>query len=232
MFETLVESAHRHRSPSRAGAMALAVHVVVVGLALQHTTATPAATPRPPIDVIFAEDPPPPAASSASTSTGDDHGSPAPIVPPIALPGPIVFDQISIDSLQPVDPGVDLHRSIMNDARRVGLSLGSQPGTSPGGGIHLAGEVEEPVRALIPVTPRYPRALEVAGVPGRVVLQFVVDTTGTVEAPSLLVVEASDSAFARSSREALAATRFAPARAGGQVVRQLVRQTMIFTVKR
>jgi TonB family protein len=230
MFETLVESGDRRRSPSHAGAMALAVHVVVVAFAVQRSTGMPVETPRLPIEVIFAEDPPSPTPVTASTATVDDPGLPTPPEAPIALPGPVVIGPLTFDSLRPVDPGADLRRSISNDAQRVRLSPVASGGT-PGSGIHLAGEVDEPVRVLRAVPPRYPRSLEMAGISGRVLLQFVVDTSGTVEPHTLQVVEATDSAFAQSSREALTTTRFAPARAGGQVVRQLVRQTMLFSVR-
>ena len=230
MFETLVESGHRHRSPNRAGAMALAVHVVAVVFAVQHSSGDAAETLRPlPIPVIF-EDPARPTPTTPATASVDGPGIPVPPAVPPITPGPVVIAPIILDSAPALRPGGDLRRSIVEDARRASLSFGPRGGSSADGALHLAGEVDVPVQVLASVTPRYPRALEAAGVPGRVVLQFVVDTAGGVEPRSVQIVEASDSAFAESSREALRTTRFAPARARGQVVRQLVRQTMVFRV--
>lgn len=79
--------------------------------------------------------------------------------------------------------------------------------------------------------PAYPPILRAAGIAGRVVVEFVVDTTGMVEPMSLRVVEASNRGFERSAREAALGARFTPARAQGRRVRQLVRQGVSFRIQ-
>jgi protein TonB len=79
-------------------------------------------------------------------------------------------------------------------------------------------------------TPRYPEALREAGIEGEVTLEFVVDTTGRVDAGSVRVISTPADAFVVSIRDALAATRYHPALVGGQRVRQLVRQGFVFSL--
>jgi protein TonB len=92
----------------------------------------------------------------------------------------------------------------------------------------LAGEVDEPVVVVEQGIPKYPRTLAERGVSGRVVLEFVVDTTGAVEPPSLRVLSSTAQAFEAAAREAVLATRFRPARMRGRPVRQLARQPVSF----
>jgi TonB family protein len=72
--------------------------------------------------------------------------------------------------------------------------------------------------------------LEQAGITGRVVLEYVVDTTGRAEPGSLRTLVATYPAFEAAARATVLASRYRPARLGGRVVRQLVRQTLRFPV--
>ncbi len=78
------------------------------------------------------------------------------------------------------------------------------------------------------VGPRYPTAQRAAGVAGTVLVQFVVNTDGSVDPASIKVLVASDSAFAAAVRVSLAVVRYSPARKGGAAVRQLVQQPFGF----
>jgi protein TonB len=70
--------------------------------------------------------------------------------------------------------------------------------------------------------PRYPSSLRDAGVQGRVVVQFVVDTLGRAEMAELQVVETPHALFVESVRAALSHYRFSPGEAGGRKVRTRV----------
>ena len=90
-------------------------------------------------------------------------------------------------------------------------------------------EVEETaLRMDGSAAPVYPPEMLRDGVSGRVLAQYVVDTTGRADVASLEVLKASDPAFVRSVREALAGMRFTPATLRGQRVRQLVQQNFEF----
>ena len=68
----------------------------------------------------------------------------------------------------------------------------------------------------------YPGTLRDAGVEGRVVVQFVVDTEGRVEPESIRIVSSTHAAFEAPSRRAAERMRFRPARVNGQPVRVMI----------
>ena len=77
--------------------------------------------------------------------------------------------------------------------------------------------------------PAYPDSLYRAGVRGRVVVEFVVDTAGSVDPASVDVMASSDPMFALAVRQALGLTRFVPAVRQGIRVRQVVQLPVEFT---
>jgi protein TonB len=77
----------------------------------------------------------------------------------------------------------------------------------------------------------YPRVLRDAGVEGRVMVEFIIDTLGLVEPGSIKVLKATHSAFSESARAGILAARFKPARLGERPVRQLSRMPVSFTVQ-
>jgi TonB family protein len=93
-----------------------------------------------------------------------------------------------------------------------------------------AASVDDPVGVIEQPAPRYPPALERAGIAGRVELEYVVDTTGRAEPGSLRTVVSTHPAFEAAAHATVLASRYKPARLRGSVVRQLVRQTLKFGV--
>jgi TonB family protein len=79
------------------------------------------------------------------------------------------------------------------------------------------------------LAPSYPDSLYRAGVGGQVVVEFIVDTTGAVEAESVDVLQSSNPLFTMAARAALALGRFEPARLHGRRVRQVVQLPFNFT---
>ena len=88
------------------------------------------------------------------------------------------------------------------------------------------------VPAASNAVPRYPEGLRAAGVAGRVLLQFVVDTAGRVESSSVEELAATHPLFARAARDALAGWRFLPAESGGRKVRVRLQQPFDFRLER
>ncbi len=80
--------------------------------------------------------------------------------------------------------------------------------------------------------PAYPLKLLAKHIEGAVETRYIVDTTGLADSASLVIVSATDTAFARSVREALPHMRFHPAILNDRKVRQLVSQTFLFKVVR
>jgi len=76
--------------------------------------------------------------------------------------------------------------------------------------------------------PVYPVSQLRAHVRGRVVIEFVVDTLGNVETPTITVVTSSNAAFVNAARAAASHGRFEPAILGKRRVRQVVRLGLDF----
>ena len=64
--------------------------------------------------------------------------------------------------------------------------------------------------------PRYPEQLRQAGVDGRVLVRFTVDTTGRVDPSSVKILTSTHDLFSRAVRESLAGFRFKPAEVNGR----------------
>jgi protein TonB len=114
-----------------------------------------------------------------------------------------------------------------------GLKAGSGDavGVPSGDGPWTRDFVERAAVPLGQVRPRYPDALRAAGIGGRVVLRFVVDTLGRVEPATVETVSATDPRFGEAARRAIGGLRFSPAEAGGRHVRQLVELPFEFVVQ-
>lgn len=80
--------------------------------------------------------------------------------------------------------------------------------------------------------PKYPASLRAAGIEGRVVVQFVVDTLGRAELGDLQVVETPHPSFVDAVRAALARYRFTVGEAAGRKVRTRVQLPFVFTLTR
>ncbi|MGQ0649210.1 MAG: TonB family protein [Gemmatimonadaceae bacterium] len=81
-------------------------------------------------------------------------------------------------------------------------------------------------------SPRYPSLLANAGVVGMLHAQFVVDTTGRVEAETIRFTRSDHTLFERAVREALLRSRYLPAEIESRRVRQMVEQAFSFALKR
>ena len=96
--------------------------------------------------------------------------------------------------------------------------------------LYTAEQVDQPALpdSAEPVSPFYPDSLLRSGVEGRVLAEFVVDTTGAPEMETFGVVFSTDRLFTDAVRRAVARARFTPARMGGKVVRQLMQVPISF----
>ena len=82
------------------------------------------------------------------------------------------------------------------------------------------------MRIVTSAKPRYPESLRQAGIDGRVLVRFTVDTLGRVDMSSVQILESTHDLFTRAVRDALAGFRFKPPKsaasmcvAGGDAVR-------------
>jgi protein TonB len=235
MLNVLLES--RARRPRRVGSTltSAVVHAALiasaVALTLPHPVdARPQVNPVHP-DVIFTVPPrpTPPAPSSRIRST-----APMPVTGP--LPTRIDIPITVPDHLPPIDagPAIPPDRIVIggSDARPSTL-IGGESSSLLGGGVLDERSVDRAPRLMGNAPqPRYPVSLRDAGIEGRVVVQFVVDTVGRAELGDLQVVETPHALFVDAVRSALARYRFTVGEAAGHKVRTRVQLPFQFTLTR
>ena len=96
--------------------------------------------------------------------------------------------------------------------------------------VYTADQVSEPATPMgrKGLAPRYPDSLYTAGVPGRVVAEFIVGEDGRIEDGSISIASATHPDFANSVQSALDGVIFRPAVLDGKPVRQLVQLPFTF----
>ena len=228
MLRTLLET-RRPASLDRRGAMlSVMVHAGVIAAAAAATATAdahlaPVRTPS----LVFTAPPSadPPATTATPPHTGTSVSTSAiPSVPTISVEVPSTLPDIGTVIAEPQPSSAPWS---------PGTTPGTAPSGTPGTGIWSAHTVEKPVIALDDAPrPRYPELLRSAGVEGEVLAQFVVDTTGRVEAGSLRVLRSSHALFTQAIERVIPLARFVPAEAGGRRVRQLVQQPFTFAIQR
>jgi len=219
MLDRLIESGARATAPRHAvpsGVIAVVAHAVIVAGAVWATLAPAGAAEREPIPVTV-DWPEPLERDRARDATPEIPGPPettidAPSVPPVGLP--------SIDPGGPIEPFLPAH----------GVAAGAASDGADSAPVAWL-SVEEPPALLAGPPPVYPEMLRAAGIPGRVVLQVVVDTLGRAER-AVTVVESSNRGFDAAALAYVRAARFRPGRVRGRAVRVLVRLPIDFTLLR
>jgi protein TonB len=78
--------------------------------------------------------------------------------------------------------------------------------------------------------PRYPNQLQVMGVSGQVLVQFVIDTTGRADMRSFKVLRSSNPQFTEAVRTVLPSHRFYPAEERGCKVKMYVQMPFTFMI--
>lgn len=241
MFTTLLESGAPH--PRRAGEtfLSVAAHGAIIAVAVIATMSgragDAAIPPHPPSASIVYVAPPDPIGSTSASPTASSAPDPTRLqqlvksIREIELP--------SMPDLRTIDLSP---RSIDGEAAAIvgrgGISpMGAVGSASRGDGLGAGGvlaehDVDRAPRTLgTPPVPRYPEALRSAGITGRVIAQFVVDTLGRAEPGSVEFLEATRAEFADAVRAVLPRMRFSPGEVGGRAVRTRVQIPFEFTLR-
>jgi TonB family protein len=228
MFDILPASdAHLHVR-RRWLSTSLAVHALVVAIAVMFTRgalqATRGPTAKDPIH-LFLPRPLEPAYQPARPSDV------------VAEPPADEFRTIPpLSDIVPAIPPIDLNQRPFDPRDFTGIGRESGEGNGVGSTEMVAGTFQantvlegfDPAVLLSQPTPRYPATLQSAGVAGSVMMEFVIDTTGKVERAALRVIESSHPAFEDAARGAVLGARFRPAYLNGRPVRQITRQRVRF----
>jgi TonB family protein len=95
----------------------------------------------------------------------------------------------------------------------------------------LIGEKRMPT-PLSGLYPRYPKSLERKHVTGRVLMAFLIDSTGRVDPRSIWLIASAHPLMSQAVRESLLQFTFVPATLDGRRVPQLVMQWFDFSIRR
>lgn len=243
MFGTLLESNPRRASRRRTAVVSVVAHLLIIGAALQFTARENfARTPGPVVQIIPLPLPLNPQPARRNAPRVESHpfdGNVLPIPNPAIdlAPGDLPFPSLE----SPVD-NID---RVLDDLRRDGCidqckpfsgTLWEGSGTAVGASRDYARPApltgEDLLASLLPGAPRprYPSALQRAGVGGTVVVDFVIDSTGAVVPGSIGVVSSTHDALSRAVLDVLPRYRFKRALARGRATRMSARMPFTFTV--
>ncbi len=236
MFTTLLESGRRQRGPGRQSFVSFAIHLGLVFGAIgatRHVVTPASALPRV-TQVVFV--PPSPTPAAAAPASQEEAGPVMP-APEVALPT-ITPPVVAPPEIPPVTAGPPV------DPKRLAAMV-REPGpitTGIGGGEPVLGDGQVFLQAEADRIPEvaagaeclgaYPAVMRSMGVPGRAVLEFVVEADGRVDPGTVRVVSATAPAFGQAAVEGVTGTRcrYRPGEYRGQPVRVLVRQAAGFRV--
>ncbi len=209
----------------------------------------PKAPTPPKAKAVFKAPPPPPKRAEAPKPRPVAQPQPkVPSTPALVAPTKISVSIPKIDMKAAPTVSDVVAPPVADVTKSSGIATGgsvnrSDDGEDAGGGGRKGGlgsgsdktydenTVDRAVEITRKAEPRYPDALKSVGVQGTVVMRWIVGTDGRVESGSIQVVSSPNKLFSDAVRTALLNTRFRPAEAGGQKVRQLVEQPFIFRLQ-
>jgi protein TonB len=229
VFDNLIESQQKKQKRFGQTLFSLAVHALLIFLAVKATQVVVTQNEGPTVDttVNFLKPPAPP---------------PEPPPPPpedvivSANPPPKGFQTIVAVADIPKDiPPVNLNEKAFNpnDFTGKGVEGGIASGIVGGTGpvdldnVVTSAEADEPP-SLVSAGPKVvPPGM--AGVPAQVKFEFIIDTTGHVESNSFRLVQASNQIFVESAKQMLLKSVYKPGRLGGHPVRVKVAQNVSYS---
>jgi TonB family protein len=224
MLEQLSASSAPRRIPPGRVLLAAAFHGAVIFGAIKATGTRE--EPRQPrqVDLIQVaaptQDPEPETASPEQSEVAAAPSLDEFLTPPVDVP-PAIPPLVA-------GPAFDL-TALRRSEALTGLLLAVAPARA-GGLVLAAGDVDEPASVVRQPSPRYPPVLQQAGFEGRVMLEFIIDTTGHPEPASLRIIERSREGFDAAALETIEHSLFRPARVAGKPVRQRTLQWVVFRI--
>ncbi len=239
MFEEqLIESA-KHKGDSNKALtlpVSIAIHGLVIGIALGASLWFVEDVPEPPIPVTFyaaapPPPPPPPAAPKAAPKPAEVQ-KPIPVKPtemtaptviPEKIPQPLAAPEPEAPAGEGVEGGVE-------GGVPGGVVGGVVGGTGPGTGdepLRVGGEVKAPV-LLQKIEPGYPEAARKARMEGVVILEAIITTSGSVE--DVKVLKSVNPLLDASGVRAVQQWRYRPATLNGRAVRVYLTVTVTFNL--
>ena len=234
MLTRLIESQSRFARNDTTTAASVAIHLILITVAAFFTTAKAITEQEPeqikPLVWIRTVLP----AHTTRSAQVERRSASAMTTPSIPAPAQL---SLAINANIPA-VNVELAGVRSNDdefARGLTGSSSNQPAGLSGDPSQTfdAREVDTQVSALSnQPTPVYPASLRAAGVEGRVIAQFIVDSHGDAIRESIRIVSSTNDLFGESVAKAIRQMRFAPAKIGNKAVSQVVQQLFVFKLDR
>jgi protein TonB len=233
VFENLIESNHKRQASFGQQVVSLLIHLGVIFVAVKATTGAAEAIKEIKVDttMVFlkppeAPPPPPPPPENVVVSANPPPQGFQVVTPPENIPTEIP----PVNLNEHFDP-----KDFTGKGVEGGIATGVVGGTGPvpiEGEVFLAAEVDEVPQASDPsaCAPKYPPVMQSAGIPGKVVMQFIVNTDGKVDQNTFKIVSSTHKAFEGPARDAMFRCTFRPGKSRGQPVRVLVQQPLTFKV--
>jgi protein TonB len=227
VFEVLVESKPKKQRSAGQFLVSIVVHVLLITGAVVATKSAAEVLKERLQDttLVFLEPP--------KEAPPEDKPPPDAIVS--ANPPPKGFQTVvAIQDIPTEIPPVNLNerfdpKDFTGTGVQGGIAVGVVGGTGPvTGETFLEAQVDDPPVLISAGPRRYPPVLERAGVGGRVVAQFVVDTTGHPETAGFKILSTTNQAFNEPARDMIMKSVFRPGRVRGQAVRVQVQQAVSF----
>ncbi|HYR46677.1 MAG TPA: TonB family protein [Thermoanaerobaculia bacterium] len=240
MFENaLIESAGRGGGSRKAVTLPLsiAIHAVIIGIALGASIWFVEDVPEPPIPVTFyaaapPPPPPPPAAPKAAPKPQEVQKvvpvRPVEMVQPTSIP-----EKVPEPLAQPEPPAPSGGEGVAGGVEGGvpgGVLGGVVGGTGPGTGeepLRVGGEVKAPVLTNR-VEPNYPEAARKARMEGVVILEAIITASGSVE--EVKVLKSVNPLLDASGVRAVQQWRYKPATLNGRAVRVYLTVTVTFNL--
>ena len=237
MFENLIESNRKAKPPLSQTIVSMAVHVGIILGAIQATRSAAQVVKEIVQDTTMVflkppEAPPPPPEPPPENVVVSANPPPQGfqiITPPDNIPTEIP----PVNLNERFDP-----RDFTGKGVEGGIATGVVGGTGPvptiEGEVFLAAEVDETPQAIDggACIGKFPPVMMSAGIPGKVVLQFIVNTDGRVDVATLKVISSTHKAFEEPAKQGItsAGCNFRPGKSRGQPVRVLVQQAVSFKI--
>ncbi len=237
MFENLIESNRKTQNSLGQQAVSFMVHGLLIVGAIKATQGAAEVVRDIVVDttMVFLKppEPPPPPPPEQVPQNVVVTANPPPqgfqiVTPPDNIPTEIP----PVNLNERFDP-----RDFTGKGVEGGIATGVVGGTGPvpiEGEVFLAAEVDETpaVEAGSVCLGKYPPVMQSAGIPGKVVLQFVVNTDGKVDPSSIKVVSSTHKAFEEPAKAGITGSscHFRAGKSRGQPVRVLVQQAVSFKV--
>lgn len=228
MFENLPETNRKKTKSAGQNILSLVVHAALIYGAIEATKGAAEQLDQRNKDttMVFVEapkppPPPPPQQQQIVAANPPPQGFQT-ITPPTEIPTEIP----PVDLNQKLDP-----RDFTGKGVEGGVAGGVVGGTGPvsvDGAVFMSSEVEEIPARISGPEPRYPPAMQSAGIPGRVNVEFVVDTLGHIKESTLRITKSTNTVFDEPAREALLKSVYKPGKSQGKAVQVLVQTAVVF----